>query len=77
MAKLFEDNPTGNILGYVSGCLGFLFMEAGAMENLDLGLGILLKITSLISFVVFVFLNYFKVKEKIKEIRKKKNEVHK
>ena len=70
--SILKDNPTGNWLGYITGLFGFAMMEIEAMTNLDLALSILLKFTSLISFVVFVFLNYFKVKDKIKAMKKKK-----
>lgn len=46
--------------------LGFMTKWAANMEEIDLILGIVLKVTSLISFVIFVILNFSKLKKILK-----------
>lgn len=56
-------DPSSGKLGYILIILGFVTKWAANIEDIDLILGVVLKITSLISFIIFVILNFKKVKK--------------
>lgn len=70
-----QNNESGDLLKtfieYFSILIGMVAGVFGSMENIDLLLGIILKITSIISFFIFLLINRSKIIEEIKNIRKK------
>ena len=73
---MVEDNY--NNISLVAFVLGFAFRFIGDIDRLNVVLELLVKCSSLISFMIFLFLNYPKIKDRIlkyfEENKQKKHE---